>query len=244
MSKKFNPEVSYLKRVQESKTNNSQPSGQYFQNVSTPYPAKFLLPGHVYTFEYLNDVDEKDIIPIPEYMKTAEQKKKEKEAGIVPQDYIITKPYFDLRPIALSFMKNDGDKNYEYILNLKCMPYEDRMKVMELLYRGAIPNLMRSGVEKIGENQGQLLPFSKRLQDASYTAPFLSFRMDLLTPFLGSKLYFWVNKYDKNRIRNVRLIDFDQLDQLAGLDYSKDSYTRFNRTSLSDVQSLYQLAIK
>lgn len=244
MAKKFNPETSYSKRVQASKEAFLQPTSNYFQEVSQPYPSKYLLPGHIYTFEYLNNVDEKDIITIPDYLKTDAQKKAEKAAGIKPTEYVITKPYYDLRPIGLSIRSLNNDNQTEYVLNIKCMPIEDRMKVMELLYRAVIPTIVRFGVEKVGENQGQLLNFSKRIQDASYTAPFLGFTIELLTNLLGSSLYFWVNKYDKNRIRNIKLIDFDQLEKMAGLDYSGDSFTRFNNTSLKDVQTLYQTIIK
>jgi hypothetical protein len=239
----FNTEVSYLKRVQESKKNLTQASDDYFQDVSIPYPMKYLLPGHVYTFEFISDIDSPDIITIEEYLQSDATKKAMKKAGVQPTVYTVTKPYYDLRPIALS-INNLGDSGSEYILNLKCMTYVDRMKVMEILYRGVVPNLLRNGLIEFGSEKGDLLPFQTRLNKQAYTSPFVGFQMRNLTDYLGTGIYFWVNKYDKNRMRNIRLIDFDHLDRLAGLNYANDPYTRFNGTNLVDVQDMYLSGLK
>jgi len=241
---KFSTKISYRERVLDSKAAFTQPVSNYFQDSSVPYTLRSLLPGHVYTFEYLDDVDERDIISIPDYIKTPAQKKTEKANGIRQQSYIIDKPYYDLRPIGLAITGINTDNQTEYILNLKCMPREDRSLVLELLYRGVIPSLLKTAIETEEEKKGELMQFDKRIKNGSYVLPFLRIKMEPFVNVLGPELYFWINKYDKNRIRNIRLIDFDQLEKLAGLEYPDDPFTRFNQTSLREVQSLYQSYVK
>jgi len=235
----FNTEVSYRNRVRDYAQNNSLGSADYFQDVSQPYTLNFLLPGHVYTFEFVGDIDSQEIVPISDYLKSDATKKAEKSAGLRVPDYMITKPYYDLRPIALS-IENLGDSGSEYVLNLKCMPVSERIRVLEVLYRGVVPNVLKNGLNE----EKELLPFQQRLNNGSYTRPFVGFQMRNLTDYLGTGIYFWVNKYDKNRMKNVRLIDFDHLDRLGGLQYMNDSYTRFNGTNLTDVQQLYLSGLK
>lgn len=239
----FDKEVSYMKRAQNYA--GTVPSGaDYFQDVAVPYKLRYLLPGHVYTFQYLDNVDDSLIITIPDYLQPKSTKKSILAAGLYEPSYLIDRPYYDVRPIALSLPNLGADNQSEYVLNLKMMPTRDRINVMELMHRIIVPLILRTGVVEHGKNEGDLIPFDERLQKGDYTRPFLGFKMENLTGVLGNGIYFWVNKYDKNRIRDVKLIDFDVLPRLGYADYSNDAYTKFNGATLPDVQSLYVNRIK
>lgn len=240
----FDKEVSYIKRVQNYRQGNNQSTADYFQDVSQPYPLRYLLPGHVYTFQYLDNLDESLIPTIPDYLQPKTTKKSIKTAGLQEPSYAVTKPYYDLRPICLSVNNLGDDNQSEYVLNLKLMAWQDRATVLELIYRVVVPLILSTGLVEHGHNQGDLIPFADRVKNGKYTQPFLGFKMQVLTDMLGNGLYFWVNKYDKNRMKDVRIIDFDQLPRLGGADYSNDAYTRFNGATLPDVQALYQQRIK
>jgi hypothetical protein len=238
----FDKEISFYKRCQNY--DGVTPQADYFQDVAIPYPLRYLLPGHVFTFQYLDNVDESMIISIPEYIQPKKNKQAIMAAGLLEPSYLIERPYFDLRPIGLSLPNLGVDNQSEYVLNLKMMPTLDRIQVLELIYRVVVPLILRAGIVDHGEHEGDLIPFRDRLQNGRYTQPFLGFKMENLTGQLGRGLYFWVNKYDKNRMRDVKVIDFDQLPRFGQADYSDDAYTRFNGATLPDVQALYTSYVK
>lgn len=244
----FGTEISYMKRVQGMLRENFQPNNYYFLENSEPYQLPYLIPAHVYTFEYLDNVDQHAITTIDDYLisNNIDQPggidratRKELTTEIDSKGYQISRPYYDTRPIGLS-LGGFNDPGSEYILNIKCSPLAERNRILEILFRGIVPNMLRNGINESNEP----LPFMKRINNQGYTQPFVSFQMKNLTDYLGSGIYFWVNKYNKERMRNVRLIDFDQLPKLGFLEYSSDPYLRFNGTSLKEVQSLYLTKVK
>lgn len=248
----FGKEISYMKRVQSLAGQGAQPQNQYFDREGLIYSLNALLPGHVFTFEYLDSVDGSEVMSIPDYLvqenigqpalgkdaRTKEAKQIAKKL-IDGKGYKTTKPYYDMKPIGFA-LTGFEDKTAEYILNIKCMPRVERNLIMEALFRGIVPHMLRWGTD----TQGDKLEFSKRIQNKEYLAPFLTFNMNPITDTLGNGIYFWVNKYQRDRIRNVKLIDFDQLPKLGFADYGRDAYTRFNSTNLTEVQSTYMTKLK
>lgn len=244
----FDKEPSYMKRARHLASNTrSVPANYYFEDVSTGYPYNRLVPGHVYTFEYLSDLDEKQIITIPDYLATnaiaqPSLSNKQRIANleeISEKGYEIDRPYFDSKPIALAVGGFD-DPRYEYVLNIKCMNPMDRTQVMEVLFRAVVPIMVRFGIDKNGNS----LPFQQRVNTADYITKFINFKMGALTEFLGQGLYFWVNKYSKDRIRNIRLIEFEHLPMLELLRFERDRALKFNGASLYEVQQLFMNQIK
>lgn len=230
-------EISFIKRVQAY--NPAVPVNYYFQNEAKGWTFPKFLPGHVYTFDYLDLLDEAAVPSIPDYLDPNKLK-----------TYTYQKPYFDSKPIGISLGRmSDGPD--EYFIDLKMMPLPERLAAMEILMRGVYQVIQKVGlhrvrVEKDGEEyyEKQLRPLEERMRDYDYVSPFVRMNSDIFRNYLGRGFYFWVNKYNVSRMKDVSLIDFDVVEKIALSNYNYDRFVKMNGSTIQDVQGLYLAHVK
>jgi hypothetical protein len=215
----FDTEKSYIKRV--GKAPKGVPISYYFQEESKAWTFPSLLKGHIFTFDYYEKVDESNIPPLSDYVDAEKRKQ-----------YSITRPYFDSKPIGIALGSLDGSGD-EYILNLKPMPTVMKANVLEVLFKGAIPVIEKYGLDP---KDLELKPLTKRVADFNYIRPFAELKAHVFSNYLGEGIYFWVNKYKKEWIRNVKLIDFDVLEKISLSNYNYDKFIRTNGYTVEDIQ--------
>lgn len=174
----------------------------YFQEDSEPYTRARLIPGHFYTFGVVNRVPN-DFVPNLSETQTPSQM----------VQYNHKKPYYDNRPVCLS-LGNDGVGG-EIILNLKMIPPKIRSVILRK-YLGAVQNQIFQFYD--GE---ELIPFTERLKRQAMS-PFLTVNTAFLSALTSINLSFGLNKYQREQMANVKLIDWENVSMVERIDYRND----------------------
>lgn len=180
-----------------------------FMNLTRGGDRTILVPGHFYTHMELEPVGPDQVPTWDEYeiMKNPSPR----DLAMVSK-YKITKPYYDNRPIFLA-LSTDG-----FGINVKLMAQPLRKKFIATYLNQISPIL-----DNCYEN-GTLLDFPTRIQRGSL-APFLRVNLNLVKAILGMpdfKLNLLVNKYNREKMRNLTLIDWDDVPKIPLANYSTD----------------------
>lgn len=169
-----------------------------------------LVPGHFYTFMELNPVGPDDVPTVDEYEMISNPSTR--DLALISKYKKTKKPYYDNRPIFLA-LSQDG-----FGLNIKIMSQLLRKKFIRTY-------LMRiqSQIEKCYID-GNLLDFRKRLAMRELS-PLFSVNLDFIRNISGLpdiKFNLLVNKYNRENMRYLTLIDWDDVSKLHLPNYSTD----------------------
>lgn len=117
--------------------------------------------------------------------------------------------YYDLNPVGLVFYHPNWVESGSIImLDLRIIPTRISSKILEGYYRAA----MQTGLESLWNQNGELKPISER---RGLDLPFYSATPSQLAYTIGaSGLYFAINTYNRDQIREARLIDWDSFGML------------------------------
>lgn len=178
-----------------------------FMNMNQVGGEKVILfPGHFYSFLSLYPVG-------PDQIPTWDEYEMMKNPSLRDQDLIKKYkgqklPYYDNRPIFLA-LSADG-----WGINVKVMSQFVRKKFIRTYL-----NRMSTALQGCFDD-GELLPFSKR-----NLRPFLGVDAQMVKTVTGipdMKYGLLVNKYNREHMRNLTLIDWDQVPNLHLANYSTD----------------------
>lgn len=180
-----------------------------FMNLERGGGRVYLIPGHIYTHLELDPIG-------PDQVPTWDEYEIIKNPSIRDLDlvskYKIRKPYYDNRPIFLA-LSNDG-----LGINLKLMSQGLRKNFMMMYLRAMATPLANC------YSDGKLLEMSERIR-LGVLPPFLGVNLGLIKAILGMpefKLNLLVNKYNREKMRNLTLIDWDTVPKLHLANYSTD----------------------
>lgn len=174
----------------------------YFQEEVMGYSRYRLTPGHFYTFTMVNRVPN-DFVPNVSEMFNKDQMEK----------YSVKRPYFDNRPVFLS-LGNDGQGG-EIILNLKMIPQNRRAQIIRKYLK-----TVQNQVTKFYRGE-KLMPFNERLVP-ELIGPFLSVNTAFMSRLTGINLSFALNKYQREQMANIGLIDWEDVSKIEQIDYRND----------------------
>ena len=168
-----------------------------------------LLPGHIYSHLELQPIGPDQVPTWDEYeiLKNPSMR----DLSLISK-YKITKPYYDNRPIFLAIDQNGLG------INLKVMSPVLRRKFLMMYLRVMEPSIQRC------YSDGKLSSFSERIQNG-VLGPFLGVNLSLIKSIIGMpefKLNLLVNKYNREKMRNLTLVDWDDIPKLAMVNYSTD----------------------
>lgn len=173
----------------------------YFQEEGQPYSRFRLIPGHFYSFSVVNKLPN-DVVPNLSETKTPKSL----------EQYPIKKPYYDNRPVCLSL----GGEGGEIILDLKMIPPKIRSVIIRR-YMNAVKDRLKMFY---GPNE-QIIPFSSRLEPGMI-GPFLSIDPAFMFRLTGIDLSFALNKYQRENMSNLVLIDWEDVSKIEQIDYRND----------------------
>jgi hypothetical protein len=173
----------------------------YFQQEGIAYSRFRLIPGHFYSFNVVNALPN-DVVPnLSETMSQNDLKQ-----------YSIKRPYYDNAPVCLSLGGQDG----EIILNLKMIPPKLRSVIIRR-YLGAV----RERLKLFYDDSDNLMPFESRLADR-LIGPFLTVNPAFMSKLTGINLSFALNKYQRENMANIALIDWEDVSKIEQIDYRND----------------------
>lgn len=180
-----------------------------FMQSSKNRERTILLPGHIYTHLELQPIGPDQVPTWDEYeiLKNPSMR----DLSLISK-YKIKKPYYDNRPIFLAIDQNGLG------INLKVMAPILRRKFLMLYLR-----VMESAIDKC-YSDGKLSSFQERITSGAL-APFLRVDLNLVKSMIGMpefKLNLLVNKYNRETMRNLTLIDWDEIPMLSMINYSTD----------------------
>ena len=174
----------------------------YFQEETVPYTRGRLVPGHFYAFNIVNRVPN-DMVPNLSETRTPSQL----------ATYNLKRPYFDNYPVCLS-LGNDGNGG-EIVLNMKMIPPKFRSIIIRR-YLGAVRSRLN------GFYRGdELMPFNERLK-GELIGPFLTVNAAFMSKLTGINLSFGLNKYQREQMANIGLIDWEDVSKIEQIDYRTD----------------------
>jgi hypothetical protein len=177
----------------------------YFQQEKVSYTLAKLIPGHFYSFAVVNRVPN-DMVPNLSETRTPAQLKQ----------YNLQRPYYDNRPVVLS-LGNDGNGG-EIVLNLKIIPPKLRSVIIRR-YLGVVKDRLPNFYEN-----GEPVPIRERLAgpNRNSIAPFFSVTAPFLSKLTGINLSFGLNKYQREQMADVGLIDWNDVSKIELIDYRND----------------------
>lgn len=176
----------------------------YFQEESQPYNRQSLVPGHFYTFTVVNRVPN-DLVP----------NESETKSALTMEKYPVKRPYYDNRPVCLSLGNNGGGG--EIVLNLKMIPPKFRSIIIRK-YMSVIKDRLQGFYQ-----EDELMPFIQRLRPDTI-GPFLNVNAAFLSKLTGMNLSFALNKYQREQMANVGLIDWEDVSKIERIDYRTDPF--------------------
>lgn len=185
-------------------------SNYRFDEESIQVP--FLIPGHVYTF-IAKTIKGNDGLPSLDDYTTGQSK------GI--------KPYVDNYPIFIS-LGNSGP--IEFGLNIKVMPQQLRRKFIQTYLNRILPVL-----SNLTDDKGEFIEYQKRIRQPEMN-PFGSVNKKFImsiSPYSGIKFEFLVDKYNRDEMRYLRLIDWPNVPKVGEVNYSRDESIA-TRSQISD----------
>lgn len=206
--------MTQLEKIQDFYQNGTDPDfspnpNHVFMNTTRGGDRTILIPGHFYTHLELEPIgpdqvptwDEYELLKYPSV----------KDAALAAK-YRVKKPYYDNRPIFLA-LSPDG-----LGLNVKLMSQPLRkMFIRTYLNRMSVP--LANCFE-----DGNLMEFNKRIRERT-VAPFFMVDTTFVKTVLGMpdiKFNLLVNKYNREKMRNLTLIDWDTVPNLHLANYSTD----------------------
>jgi hypothetical protein len=173
----------------------------YFQEEGQAYSRFKLIPGHFYSFSVVNRLAN-DMVPNLSETKTPKSL----------EQYLIKKPYYDNRPVCLSLGGEDG----EIILDLKMIP----QKIRSVIIRRYL-TVIKDRLKLFYEQTDTIIPFEKRLV-SNLIGPFLSINPAFMFRLTGFDLSFALNKYQRENMTNLVLIDWEDVSKIEQIDYRND----------------------
>ena len=206
--------MNQLEKIQDFYQNGTDPDftpnpNHVFMNMNRGGDRTILIPGHFYTHMELEPIgpdqvptwDEYELLRYPSV----------KDAALAAK-YRVKKPYYDNRPIFLA-LSPDG-----LGLNVKLMSQPLR-KMFIRTYLNRISAPLVNCFE-----DGNLMEFNKRIRERTI-APFFMVDTTFVKTVLGMpdiKFNLLVNKYNREKMRNLTLIDWDTVPNLHLANYSTD----------------------
>lgn len=206
--------MTQLETIQDFYQNGTDPDfspdpNHVFINITRGGDRTILIPGHFYTHTELEPIgpdqvptwDEYELLKYPSV----------KDATLVAK-YKVKKPYYDNRPIFLA-LSPDG-----LGLNVKLMSQPLRKRFIRTYL-----NRMSTPLTNCFED-GNLMEFNKRIRERA-VAPFFMVDTTFIKTLLGMpdiKFNLLVNKYNREKMRNLTLIDWDTVPNLHLANYSTD----------------------
>lgn len=170
-----------------------------------------LLPAHVYTFVALKPRGNDSVSSLDDY-----------QSGVAKG----LKPYYDNRPIFIS-LGQEGPM--EVGLNLKLIPPLVRKRFIRLYLKRLMPALGR-----LTDENSKFQPLDSRIR-LPEMAPLLGVNRNFIrqaSNFSDLNLEFLVDKYRREEMRFLRIIDWPHVPKLAQVNYSQDP-TIATRTPIS-----------
>mgnify|MGYP003339894948 FL=1 len=183
-----------------------------FEAEGIDYGFSALAPGHIYTFVSLRERDSDSLPSLDEYQVSQTKSKK---------------PYFDNRPIFLSLGKAGP---MEIGLNLKLMPVQLRKKFL----RNYLKQVVIPIVEKLVDKSGNLLELTERLRSPGINGLLQIDRQYIgqLSGLTGLNFEFLVDKYNREEMRFLKMIDWPAVPKLGESEYVQDK-TIVSKTPIS-----------
>jgi hypothetical protein len=184
------------------------PNHIFGSNASTS--STFLMPGHFYTHLELEPIGPDQVPTWDEYemMKNPSTR----EDSLIEKYPKVKKPFYDNRPIFLA-LSTDG-----FGLNIKLMSQPLRKKFIRMYLKQVATLLDRC------YSDGTLIDIEKRLR-MSELSPFYRVNLDFIKAVSGLpdiKFNLLVNKYNREKMRNLSLIDWNDVPKLHLANYSTD----------------------
>jgi hypothetical protein len=173
----------------------------YFQEEGKPFSRPKLIPGHFYSFSVVNRLAN-DMVPNLSETMTAKSL----------EQYAIKKPYYDNRPVCLSLGGDGG----EIILDFKMVP----PKLRSVIIRKYM-NVVKERLKLFYGQDDNLIQFESRLQP-ELIGPFLSITPAFMFKLTGIDLSFALNKYQRENMTNIALIDWEDVSKIEQIDYRND----------------------
>jgi len=188
----------------------------HFDNEAVRVFHPWLLNGHIYTFSVRNPVGSSEVSTLDDYTTGVSKKK----------------PYYDNRPILLA-LGTEGP--FQVGLNLKIMSPAMRTKFIRVYLKQIMPAL-----EKVTDSAGKFIELEKRVS-ASEMAPLLRINRDFIkkaSELTDVNFEFLIDKYKKEDIINLSLVDWHDLPKLGNTNYVQDR-TIATRTPISYFMTKY-----
>ena len=188
------------------------PDGPNHRFIDESVQVPILIPGHVYTFISTTIRGNDGLPSLDDY--TAGLSK-----GI--------KPYIDNRPIFIS-LGQEGP--FETGLNLKVIPQGLRRRFIRTYLRSLAPILAN-----LTDSNGEFIDYQKRIRLPEMN-PFGRINRSFIksiSQFSGIKFEFLVDKYKREEMRYLGLIDWPHVHKIGEVDYSRDPSIA-TRSQISD----------
>jgi hypothetical protein len=180
--------------------------------IKTPNSAErvVLVPGHFYTFQELNPVPPEDVPTVDEVELMKYPTKREDQ--LIAKYAKTKKPYYDNRPIFL-YLGNDLG------LNVKLMNQGLRKKFIRTYL-----SVVQAPLAGCYDTEGNLIDFGTRIRSLE-VRPFFSVNLALIKQIIGMpdlRLGLLVNKYKRENMQYLTMIDWDDVPKLHLANYSTD----------------------
>jgi hypothetical protein len=188
------------------------PEGPNHRFIDESFQVPFLIPGHTYTFISTNIRGNDGLPSLDDYV-----------AGISKGK----KPYIDNRPIFIS-LGQEGP--FEIGLNLKVIPQGLRRTFIRTYLRAIMPIL-----SNLTDSKGEFIEYPKRVRLPEMN-PFGGINRNFIksiSQFAGIKFEFLVDKYNREEMRYLGLIDWPHVHKVGEVDYSRDPSIA-TRSQISD----------
>lgn len=187
--------------------------GPNYRFVEESIQVPILIPGHFYTFISKTIVGN-DLLPsLDDYTAGRSE-------GI--------KPYVDNRPIFISL---GGRGPIQFGLNLKLMPQLLRRKFIQTYLKRLLPVL-----SNLVDQTGNFIEYPNRVRLPEMN-PFASVNREFvmaISPYSGIKFEFLVDKYNREEMRYLSLIDWNHVPNIGEINYSTDPAIS-TRSRISDL---------
>lgn len=187
--------------IETGKVNEFVQPGPNHRFADESLQVPILVPGHFYTF-IAKTIRGNDGLPSVDDYVTGQNK-----GG---------KPYIDNRPIFIS-LGNSGP--IQFGLNVKLMPQLLRRKFIQTYLKRILPVL-----SNLVDESGEFIEYSKRIRQPEMN-PFGSINKEFImaiSPYSGIKFEFLVDKYNREEMRYLSLIDWKHVPKIGEVNYSTD----------------------
>lgn len=169
-----------------------------------------LVPGHFYSFQELNPIQPEEVPTVDEVELMKYPTKREDE--LIAKYSKIKKPYYDNRPIFL-YLGND------FGLDVKLMSQRLRKRFIQTYL-----SCVHAPLSACYDSEGELIDFHTRIRSLG-VRPFFSVDLALVRQIIGIpdlRLSLLVNKYKRENMRYLTLIDWNDVPKLHLANYSTD----------------------